>query len=67
MSDPRNPDPAVVLLLDAENPPLTGVAQAIKEVLAVVDSHDIDYGSQVRVFTKALMIINDKHRLQQFV
>jgi hypothetical protein len=65
MSNPKDPDPAVTLLLDAENPPTTGVTQAINEVLGVIENHPLDYGSQVRVLTKALMIINDQYRLKK--
>jgi len=65
VSNPLTLDPAVKALYEAEDPPTTGVAHAIKEVVQVIDNFEIDYGSQVRVLTKALMIINERERLLQ--
>jgi hypothetical protein len=65
MSNPLVLDPAVQAIYDAEDPPTTGVAKAIKEVMQVLDRYDIDYASKTRVLTKVQMMINEKERLSE--
>jgi hypothetical protein len=68
MSNPALLDPAVAELFKAENPPVTGVAVLIQQVLDLVESdeYSLDYGSQIRVLTKVQMIVNEKHRLASY-
>lgn len=38
------------------------VVKGISKVWHAIDTPDLDYGSRVRVLTKALMMVNEEHR-----
>ena len=51
------------LLSDQRDKTDSPVVRAIQDVLAAIHGHDLNYGAKVRVLTKALMIVNEEHRL----
>ncbi len=54
------------LLEDIEEKTDSPVIQTMKKVMDIIGESDLDYGSRVRVLTKVLMIVNERHRIAVF-
>lgn len=60
---PKEIDPAVVSLLHDQEVGGGQVVETIARILEIMDALDSpDYGSQMRILTKTLMILNERHR-----
>ncbi len=60
----KNADESVAEILeDFETDPCSSVVKGIKATLEVLNQFpDLNYGSKVRVLTKALSVVNEEHR-----